>query len=94
MRLDRVDLRLWTDSDVAAFHRIWGDPDVVFWGPTKSLDESLLFLRRVRDRCMGHPPPVGWHAIVERGTGQIVGNVVLQPAPFEPGALELGWHLR
>jgi RimJ/RimL family protein N-acetyltransferase len=92
--LDRLRLRLWRDDDVEAFHRIWGDPDVVFWGPARDLEASRAMLARVRARCEGLPSPVGWHAIVEATTGEAVGNVLLQPAPFAPGELEVGWHLR
>ena len=94
MHSARLLLRPWLDADAEAFHRIWGDPEVVFWGPSKDLDASRAMLVRVRKRCEGHPPPVAWHAVVEADTGEIVGNVVLQPAPFAPGDLELGWHLR
>jgi len=94
VRTARLSLRPWRDDDAEAFHRIWGDPEVVFWGPAKDLDASRAMLDRVRKRCEGLPPHVNWHAVVEGDTGEIVGNVVLQPAPFAPGDLELGWHLR
>ena len=94
MRTERLELRPWRDDDAAAFHRIWGDPEVVFWGPARDVDASRAMLERVRARCAGRPAPVGWHAIVEVQTGEIVGNVVLQPSPFAPGDLEVGWHLR
>ncbi|MCC7139741.1 MAG: GNAT family N-acetyltransferase [Planctomycetes bacterium] len=94
MRTARLDLRPWSDEDAPAFHRIWGDPRVVFWGPAADVAASLAMIQRTRARCAGRPAPVGWHALVERTTGELVGNVVLQPAPFAPGDLELGWHLR
>jgi RimJ/RimL family protein N-acetyltransferase len=90
----RLHLRPWRDEDAEAFHRIWGDPDVVFWGPATDLDASRAMLVRVRARCAGAPAPAGWYAVVESVTGDLVGNVVLQPAPFAPGDLEVGWHLR
>jgi RimJ/RimL family protein N-acetyltransferase len=67
---------------------------VIFWGAAEDVAASRDMLRRVLARCEGRPPPVGWHAILEGGSGEIVGNVVLQPAPFAPGDLEVGWHLR
>jgi RimJ/RimL family protein N-acetyltransferase len=94
VRTPRLEIRPWRVEDAPTFHRIWGDPDVIFWGPAKDVDESAAMLRRARARCEGHPPPVGWHAILEGDGGEPVGNVVLQPAPFSPGDLEVGWHLR
>lgn len=94
MRTARLELRLWNDGDVQAFHRIWGDPDVVFWGPAKDVGESMAMLARVRARCAGWPAPVGWQAVFDAESGDAIGNVVLQPAPFSPGDLEVGWHLR
>ena len=94
MRTARLQLRPWCDDDAAAFHRIWGDPEVVFWGPAKDVSESRAMLVRARERCAGQPAPVGWHAVLEVESGEVVGNVVLQPAPFAPGDLEIGWHLR
>ncbi len=94
MSTARLQLRLWRLEDAESFHRIWGDPEVVFWGAAKDVTASRAMLVRVQERCAGLPAPVGWHAIIEAETGEIVGNVVLQPAPFAPGDLEVGWHLR
>jgi RimJ/RimL family protein N-acetyltransferase len=94
VRTERLRLRPWAEADAPAFHRIWGDPDVIFWGPAKDLEESRAILVKVAARCAGLPPPVGWHAILEAEGGDIVGNAVLQPATYAPGDLEVGWHLR
>ena len=90
----RLHLRLWRDEDAEAFHRIWGDPEVVFWGPARDVEASRAMLARLRARCEGLPSPIGWHAIIDATTGEAVGNVMLQPAPFAPRELEVGWHLR
>jgi RimJ/RimL family protein N-acetyltransferase len=94
VRTSRLELRPWTPEDLDAFHAIWGDPEVVFWGPAKDRDASRAVMEKVRARCAGRPWPVGWHAIVEREGARIVGNLVLQPAPFAPEDLEVGWHLK
>jgi RimJ/RimL family protein N-acetyltransferase len=90
----RLTVRPWTEGDAEAFHAIWSDPEVIFWGPTADRDESRARLRAVIQRCAGHPWPVAWHAVVEQDTGEVVGDVILQPAPFAAGEWEVGWHLR
>lgn len=94
MTTARLRLRRWSARDAEAFHRIWGDPEVVFWGAAKDVSASRAMLARVHERCAGLPAPVGWHAVIESESAEVVGNVVLQPAPFAPGDLEVGWHLR
>lgn len=87
----RLSMRPWTLADAPAFHRIWGDPRVIFWGSeSKTLEETRGALARVIARCEEHPG-LGWFAAVLRETGESVGNVVLQPAPFAAG-IEIGWH--
>jgi ribosomal-protein-alanine N-acetyltransferase len=86
----RLLLRPWAEEDLAAFHRIWGDPQVIWWGPSRDLAQSAELLAKFRAR-------LAWRAVVERATGHIggniVGNVVLQRAPWNPDDLEVGWHL-
>jgi [ribosomal protein S5]-alanine N-acetyltransferase len=106
----RLEIRPWTQADVGAFHAIWGDPEVIFWGAAKDREASSAVLEKFLARCAGRPWPVAWHAVMERvpgdvvgnamleparvAAGEAVGNVVLQPAAFAPGDLEVGWHLR
>ena len=88
---ERLSMRPWTVDDAPAFHRIWGDPRVIFWGSeSKTIDETRERLGRVLARCKEHSG-LGWFAVVSRATGDSIGNVVLQPAPFAPG-VEIGWH--
>ena len=94
MRTERLRVRPWTEADAPAFHRIWGDPAVIFWGPAKDLAESRAILAKVAARCAAFPAPVGWYAILEGDGAEVVGNAVLQPASYSPGDFEVGWHLR
>jgi RimJ/RimL family protein N-acetyltransferase len=88
---ERLVMRPWTIADAEAFHRIWADPRVIFWGSaSKTLEETRGALGRVIARC-DEQPGLGWFAVVDRATGESVGNVVLQPAPFHAG-VEIGWH--
>ena len=85
LRTLRFDLRPWALADAHAFHAIWGDPEVIFWGAAKDLAESRAFLTKVLGRCAGKPWPGARHAIADRAGGSVVGNAVLQPASFAPG---------
>ena len=88
----RLNLTLWRPGDGAEFHRIWGDPRVIFWGAAQDLAASEAVLARVIDRCADAPEPCGWYALRTQGGG-LVGNALLQPTPSLPGDLEIGWHL-
>jgi RimJ/RimL family protein N-acetyltransferase len=90
----RLEIRPWAPDEAEAFHDIWGDPEVIFWGAAKDLAASRAAMERVTARCAGQPWPIAWHAVVERSSGSIVGDVLLQPAPYAPGDLEAGWHFR
>jgi len=92
IRTARLDLARWTSDDAAAFHAIWGDPRVIWWGAAPDVDASRAALDRIAVRCAGDPA-VGWFAMIERATGAICGNACLQPAPIPAGEIELGWHV-
>ena len=82
----------WREADAPGFMRIWGDPRVIFWGGhAQTLDACRQAIARLAARCEGEPGH-GWFAAARRSDGVSVGNVVLQPAPFAPGDIEIGWH--
>jgi [ribosomal protein S5]-alanine N-acetyltransferase len=37
-------------------------------------------------------PTSGWFAVLRRDDGQFVGDVVLEPASWDEGVPEIGWH--
>lgn len=88
----RLDLHRWEPDEAPAFHAIWGDPRVIWWGPSASVAQSRTMIERLRGRCAGDDA-LGWWAMRERASGAIVGNVCTQPAPDPPGGVEIGWHL-
>jgi len=90
----RLVLRPWTltAADAGAFHRIWGNPQVIWWGHAVDADESLRVLERVVRRAEQMPPGLGWFAVVERAGERIVGGVMLQPASYLDD-VELGYHV-
>lgn len=88
----RLQLRPLTLADAQAFHVIWGDPDVIWWGANGSLEESRQFLATAIART-AQRDELGWFAMRRRDDGDLVGDVVLQPAPWDAGVLEIGWHV-
>jgi RimJ/RimL family protein N-acetyltransferase len=89
---ERLRLRPWKADDLPAFHAIWGDPEVIWWGAHESLEATRIALTALLERHATWPPGLGWFALCARDSGAIVGDVILQPAPFVDG-IEIGWHL-
>jgi RimJ/RimL family protein N-acetyltransferase len=88
----RLRLRPWRDTDLDGFHGIWGDPAVIWWTTELGLDASRAGLARVMALSDALPEGLGWLAVVEKDLETIVGDVMVQPAPFAPGDFELGYH--
>lgn len=91
---ERLRLRPFREDEGEAWHAIWGDPDVIWWGANESLEQSRSVLQRlVRREREEWPDGLGWLAVREQGGDEIVGDVLLQPAQFVDG-IEVGWHFR
>ena len=90
---ERLRLEPFHVSDVGAFHLIWGDPEVIWWGATADREESAARLAALVARCETMPAGMGWWWLVRKADGAVVGDVNLQPAPDPPGGNEIGWHL-
>jgi RimJ/RimL family protein N-acetyltransferase len=88
---ERLSLRPWKAGDLEAFHRIWGDPEVIWWGPCENREKSREILHRAIDLSAALPVGWGWYAVIERASGEIVGNVFLRPSKETEG-VELGYH--
>lgn len=89
---ERLRMRPWAAADAAAFHAIWGDPRVIFWGDTsRDEEDARARLDRILTRVAGMPAGCGWWAAVAKADEAVAGNVFLQPAKYTPG-LELGYH--
>jgi ribosomal-protein-alanine N-acetyltransferase len=88
----RLRMRRLTLADLDAFHEIWGDPSVIFWGAAKDRDASRALLQGFIERRLDGVDDSGWFAVVRQHDGQIVGDVVLQPAPWDRELAEIGWH--
>ncbi len=86
---ERLDIRPWAiPDDLEAFHAIWGDPEVIWWGPMADPAASLDLMRKTAS----FGPGLGWAAVRLRATGAVVGNAALQPTPGDRTDVEVGWH--
>lgn len=89
---DRLILRVPEARDRAPLHAMWADPAVMAdLGPVKDAAASDMALQRHASYA-----PLGFRAVVERGSGETIGFCGLKPgAPDTPiaGMLEIGWML-
>ena len=92
LHTDRLHLEPVTRRHVRPMHRIWGDPEVIWWGHHQTVDQTEALIDRILERRDEGPPGVGWWLLLER-SGAAVGDVVLQPVPRPTGEIEIGWHL-
>lgn len=89
---ERLEVRRLVMSDLADFHEVWGDPRVIFWGPTEDLDATRERLRDFIHRRPADFTDSGWFAVLRRIDGQFLGDVVLEPASWNDDVPEIGWH--
>ncbi|MDA1194873.1 MAG: GNAT family N-acetyltransferase [Planctomycetota bacterium] len=89
----RLALRPFTEQDVDAWHSIWGDPQVIWWGANETLERSREQLLRLLEHEQAWPAGIGWLAVRRPGADEVIGDVLLQPARFVDG-IEIGWHFR
>ncbi len=90
---ERLHVRRLTLDDLDSFHEIWGDPQVIFWGPSSDLRTSEEKLRDLVARRISGVADSGWFAVVRRADEAFVGDVVLEPASWAPMLPEIGWHI-
>jgi RimJ/RimL family protein N-acetyltransferase len=92
LETQRLHIRALHPEDLPGFHSVWGDPEVIRWGADANLVGTRARLKRSIVLGETLPVPQGWAAVIEKASGVMVGDVVLQPAPFYPGEVELGYH--
>jgi RimJ/RimL family protein N-acetyltransferase len=90
-----VRLRVPTDEDAVAWHRVFDDPDVMEFHGGKSADLSVYEELTARQRR--HDAELGfclWTMVDE--SGQVMGFTGAQPWPRDwgpTGEIEIGWRL-
>lgn len=72
---------------------VWGDPEVIWWGHRPTLDDTRQLVTDLLGRSPFAPDGTGWWLLRGRSTGDVIGDVVLQPVPRPGGEIEVGWHL-
>jgi [ribosomal protein S5]-alanine N-acetyltransferase len=92
LETQRLLIRALHPEDLPGFHSVWGDPEVIWWGADADLVGTRARLKRSIVLGETLPVPQGWAAVIEKASGVMVGDVVLQPASFCPGEVELGYH--
>jgi RimJ/RimL family protein N-acetyltransferase len=106
LRTDRLLLRRWDGSDVAAFFDVYSRDEVARWlgahprKPLATVAEAQERLGRWREHERGLSPPFGLWAIVpcaaSAAPGRPVGTLLLLPlsdGDGPTGQVEIGWHL-
>ena len=106
LRTERLALRHWSESDLAAFFELYSRQDVTRWlgphprRPVATPEEARDRLLRWRARERGLAAPLGLWAIVPLVAGQRpqqpAGTLPLMPlsdARGPAGLVEVGWHL-
>jgi ribosomal-protein-alanine N-acetyltransferase len=92
-RSERLGMRPWRASDLAAFYAIFGDERVIWWGKHQtSQAQARADLERVIAEQDSPDRGLGRFAVVHRRSSAVVGNVILRPAGFDAG-IEVGYHI-
>lgn len=93
---DRLTLRGWQDSDVAPFHAMCNDPDVMrYLGPPLSLEDAAAARTRQNGILASHG--YCFWAVERKADGAFLGFCGLKPGPEGTpihGKVEIGWRLR
>jgi RimJ/RimL family protein N-acetyltransferase len=94
----RLIARDWVLADAEAAFAIYGRDEVARWlgaEPRRPVG-SLAQMRQVLDRRIARgqeQPDYGLWALELRGTGRVIGAVLLAPLPGDDAVVEIGWHL-
>jgi ribosomal-protein-alanine N-acetyltransferase len=100
---DRLIIRNWIpQADAAAAFEMYGDPEVMRFirnGETvESLDAMPEQLQRWIDHYIGPNHQIGFWAVVETKTADVIGNALLTPLPDSNGVptqnYHIGWQLK
>ena len=92
---ERLVVRRWAPGDEAGVYALYGDRAVTRWLDTPthtSLESSGAALRKFVARYESADPTKSWWALVDRGSGTIVGNGGVHPI-FDGAETEVGYHI-
>jgi [ribosomal protein S5]-alanine N-acetyltransferase len=89
---ERLEIRAFEPSDLHALHAVYGDPAVTRWMPSYT---SIEQTRRALDKHVAagrSGGPALW-AVVERSSGELIGDAGLAPVDGVGPEVELGYTL-
>lgn len=95
---ERIQLRQWTEADLVAFFRIYGDADVTrLLGapkPGKPLADLNAAREKLKTVCEKYVEDdrYGYWAIEDLDRASAVGTLILKKLP-ECDDFEIGWHI-
>ena len=95
----RLIARDWTTADAESAFAIYGREEVARWlgaeprRPATSVEAMRARLEHIIALNAQHSQPYGLWALELRGSGALVGAVLLLPLPGGGGEVEVGWHL-
>lgn len=93
LETERLTLRYFRDTDVAAFFAYRNDPEVARWQSWEGITPEAA-AEFVRAFSTGGPAPAGeWFqiAVAPHSTGVLVGDCALKLLADEPGTAEIGF---
>jgi RimJ/RimL family protein N-acetyltransferase len=96
---ERLIARDWAIADAESAFAIYGREEVAHWlgaeprRPAASVEAMRARLERIIALNAQHAQHYGLWALELRGSGALVGAVLLLPLPGGGGEVEVGWHL-
>ena len=89
---ERLEIRLFEPTDLHALHAVYGDPEVTRWMPAYPTIEHT---RRALDKHVagGHAGGAALWAVVERSSGELIGDAGFAPLDGVGPEVELGYTL-
>lgn len=90
----RLVLRSFTEDDLPALHQVFGDPEVMRWVPS-GVSQDLEHSRARLAKIIQHEQDNGFSlwALLEKETGELVGDAGLWLVEGEGPDVELAYHL-
>ncbi len=96
LKTDRLGLRNWCDDDIAPFHAMSNDPEVMrFFPKTLSMEETESFIARMQRHFAEHG--FCYFAVDVLETSQFIGMTGLLHQDFESDytpCVDIGWRLQ
>lgn len=92
MRTERLELRAFTESDVATLVELYADPEVARYIGGDRLTPDVVDAQAATFASVWWSHGYGQSMLVERSTRNVIGRVGLHPWP-RWDELELGWVL-